>query len=105
MRVKNLVAWSGHEFSYGAGAIIDLDDETAKARIAAGLVEKVPENTPIRDAFNLDNAEDRYRELERENGVLKSQIASLIEERDALKSEVEALTAPKTDKKSAANAA
>jgi len=46
MKVKNLVSWAGASFSYAPGAIIDLPDEVATARIAAGLVEAIPEDGP-----------------------------------------------------------
>jgi hypothetical protein len=35
--VKNLVPWAGHNFSHKPGDHIDLPEETANARIAAGL--------------------------------------------------------------------
>lgn len=37
MKVENLVSWAGLDFSYVGGEILDLDDEVAEARIAAGL--------------------------------------------------------------------
>lgn len=39
MKVRNLISWAGPDFSFLPGDIIDLDDETATARIAAGLAE------------------------------------------------------------------
>ena len=41
MRVRNLVPWAGDRWLYEPGQIVDLDPQTAKARIAAGLAEKV----------------------------------------------------------------
>lgn len=41
MRVRNLQAWAGEEFSYVAGDEIDLPDDIAQARIDAGLCEPV----------------------------------------------------------------
>jgi hypothetical protein len=43
MLVINLVAWAGLDFSYDHGAVIDLPDDVAKARIAAGMAEPAPE--------------------------------------------------------------
>ena len=37
MIVKNLVPWSGSRFSYAVGDLIDMPDDVAQARIAAGL--------------------------------------------------------------------
>lgn len=93
-RVKNLSAWSGHDFNHGYGAIIDLPEDIAEARIAAGIAEEAPAGSDLRPAFNLDNAEDRYLELEREHSVLKEVHATVIAERDELKTQVEALTKP-----------
>lgn len=38
MQVRNLVPWSGHDFNYIPDEIVDLPDEMAKDREAAGLV-------------------------------------------------------------------
>lgn len=43
MKVRNLVPWSGHDFSYMADDVIDLDDDVAKARIDAGLCAPIEE--------------------------------------------------------------
>lgn len=39
MKVRNLVAWSGLDFSYGGRDVIDLPDDVARARAKEGLVE------------------------------------------------------------------
>lgn len=41
MLVRNLVSWAGMDFSFVPGQEIDLPDEVAEARIAAGLVEAI----------------------------------------------------------------
>jgi hypothetical protein len=48
MLVINLVAWAGLDFSYDHGAVIDLPDDVAQARIAAGMAEPVPVEKPKR---------------------------------------------------------
>ena len=47
MRVRNLVPWAGHTFSYRPEDVIDLPDHVATGRAAAGLVEIVPQDTPL----------------------------------------------------------
>jgi hypothetical protein len=42
MLVVNLVSWEGVRFSAAPGDIIELPDEVAKARIAAGLCAPAP---------------------------------------------------------------
>ena len=41
MRVINLQAWAGENFSYVAGDVIDLPDAVANGRIRAGLAAPV----------------------------------------------------------------
>lgn len=41
MKVVNLQAWAGLEFSFTAGEILELPDEMALARIEAGLASPV----------------------------------------------------------------
>jgi hypothetical protein len=48
MLIINLVAWAGLDFSYDHGAIIDLPDDVAKARIDAGMAEPAPVEKPKR---------------------------------------------------------
>lgn len=43
MRVKNLESWSGHDFSYVPGEIIEIDDDIALARIAGGVCAAIDE--------------------------------------------------------------
>lgn len=43
MRVRNLISWAGHDFSYVPGEEIDLPDDVAAARIAEGLAEPCDE--------------------------------------------------------------
>jgi hypothetical protein len=51
MLIVNLVSWAGPAVSYQPGDLIDLPDDTARARVAAGLAEFPPEpehETPAR---------------------------------------------------------
>jgi hypothetical protein len=50
MRVKNLQAWAGTDFSYLPGDEIELDDDVATARIEAGLCEALPGSEPSNKA-------------------------------------------------------
>lgn len=43
MQIKNTQSWAGESFSYAPGDIVEVDDATAIARIAAGLAEAVGE--------------------------------------------------------------
>ncbi|MES2030851.1 MAG: hypothetical protein V4477_16850 [Pseudomonadota bacterium] len=40
MKVVNLSAWAGRSFDIAHGALIDMPDEMASARIAAGLARE-----------------------------------------------------------------
>lgn len=42
MRVKNLVSWSGPDWQSDPGDEIDLPDDIALARVAAGLCATLP---------------------------------------------------------------
>ena len=46
MLVRNLVSWAGHDFSHMPGAIVDLPDDIAEARIIAGLAVLAPNLEP-----------------------------------------------------------
>lgn len=50
MLVRNLVPWAGLDFSLAPGDTIDLPDETATARIAAGLAAAIEETPPAKPA-------------------------------------------------------
>lgn len=41
MKVRNLVPWAGDRWVYEPGQIVELETPVARARIAAGLAEKV----------------------------------------------------------------
>jgi hypothetical protein len=45
IRVRNLSPWSGLDFSFQPGDILELDPEVARARIAAGLAEALERET------------------------------------------------------------
>lgn len=46
MRVVNLVAWAGADFSYLPGEVLELPDEVATARIEAGVAAPAEELAP-----------------------------------------------------------
>ena len=46
MLVRNLVSWAGPYFARQPGDLVELDDATAEARIAAGLAQPVENYGP-----------------------------------------------------------
>ena len=62
MRVKNLQAWAGTEFSYLPGDEIELDDDVATARIEAGLCEALPGSEPAKAKPKKPKASDEAPE-------------------------------------------
>lgn len=46
MKVRNLVSWAGEDFSHAPGDVIELPDDIAEARKAAGLAEEPPATQP-----------------------------------------------------------
>lgn len=46
MLVRNLASWAGPRFEIQPEEIVELDDEVARARIAAGLAEEAPHYGP-----------------------------------------------------------
>jgi len=41
VRIRNLVSWSGPNFDYGPGDVLEVADAVAQARIVHGLAEPV----------------------------------------------------------------
>lgn len=46
MLIRNLASWAGLRFEVQPEEIVELDDEVALARIAAGLAEEAPHYGP-----------------------------------------------------------
>lgn len=96
MLVKNLVPWSGHDFSYLPGDNIELPDDVARARKAAGLA-----SDPDPGASSGDNAgalkkllADKNAELEIAHASLaatRAEQASLAAHNEVLKAQITAL--------------
>ena len=48
MLIVNLVSWAGDDFSAAPGDVLDLPDDVAADRIAAGLASIVPAEEPVK---------------------------------------------------------
>lgn len=88
-RVRNLVAWSGHDFSYLPGDHIELPHDIATARIAAGLAaEPDGPGYPDQDNSQLKLALDAAHEAHAARG---DELAAALAYVEALKGQIKAL--------------
>ena len=52
MKIRNIHAWSGHDFNYAPGEVVEMPDELAHSLIASGMVEEFKQEEPQVSQFN-----------------------------------------------------
>jgi len=88
MLVKNLVSWAGHGHSYAPGQHVDLAEDVAKSRIAAGLATKADKGAVEGDSvlsLKKLNAEleDKFEAAHKRMADAEKTVATLTAELEA----------------------